>query len=120
MSMRLLQVWLTQNVCRWVPRQIGSEIEIAELGTSQRIIARYDSEGNDFAYSILTGDESWMHHYGSQIKSQALEYRHPPYNRKKKITFRRKLHAHTFLGLQSYFTKLKSESFVKKLKRLTF
>jgi hypothetical protein len=63
--MRLLQVWFTENVCRWVPRQIGPEIERTELGTCQRIIAHYDSEGNDFAYSIVTGDEIWVRHYGS-------------------------------------------------------
>jgi hypothetical protein len=73
-----------KKVCaRWVPRQLMSEINRARLEACQQLLSHYKSEGNDFVYSIVTGDKSWVYHYDSELKSQSLEYRHPTYSRNK-------------------------------------
>ncbi|GFO12709.1 histone-lysine N-methyltransferase SETMAR [Plakobranchus ocellatus] len=33
-------------------------------------------EGEAFLQRILTGDESWIHHYDKECKAQSMEYRH--------------------------------------------
>jgi hypothetical protein len=48
--------------------------------------SRYESEGNDFPYRTVTGDESWVHYYDPEIKSQSLKYRHPTSPRKIKFS----------------------------------
>ena len=79
----------------------------ARLEASQRLLSRYESEGNNFLYSIVTGDGSWMRHYDPEMKSQSLEYRYPPFPRKKTIQdslFRRETPAHSLLGPQSHYS----------------
>jgi hypothetical protein len=59
-------------------------MKTAILQACQRLLSRNESEGNDFLYSIVTGDESWVHHYDPELKSQSLEQCHPTSPGKKK------------------------------------
>lgn len=63
--------------------QLLPEMMTARLEACQRLLSRYESEGNDFLYSIVTGDGSWMRHYDPELKSQSLEYRHPLFPERK-------------------------------------
>jgi hypothetical protein len=46
------------------------EIKTARLEACQWLLTRYGSVGNDFLYSTVTGDESWMYHHDREMKSQ--------------------------------------------------
>jgi hypothetical protein len=62
-----------------------------------------ESEGNDFLYSIVKDDKSWVHRYNPEMKSQLLELSSSHFSEKKEIqdaTFCWKMHAHHFLELQ--------------------
>ena len=51
---------------------------------------------------IITGDETWVHHYESESKRQSMEWKHPQSSWKKKVqnpTIRRKTDAYNILGL---------------------
>lgn len=79
----------------------------ARMEACQRLLSRYESEGNDFLYSIFTGDGSWMRHYDPELKSQSLEHRHPPFPRKKTIQdshIRRETPPLSLLGQQSRYS----------------
>jgi hypothetical protein len=102
---------------------------MARLEACQRLLSSYDSVGNDFLYSIVTGDGSWMRHYDPELKSQSPEDRHPPFPRKKTIEdslFRRETPARSLLGPQPLFTSITWSkgtimdlgSLVKTLKKL--
>jgi hypothetical protein len=65
--------------------QLLPEMMTAKLEACQRLRSRFETEGNDFLYSIVTGDGSWMCHYDPELKSQSFEYHHPPFPRKKTI-----------------------------------
>ncbi|GFO12124.1 histone-lysine N-methyltransferase SETMAR [Plakobranchus ocellatus] len=41
-----------------------------------QLLERYNAEGEAFLKRILTGDESWVHHYDPECKAQSMEYRH--------------------------------------------
>jgi len=38
---------------------------------------RYDKEGEAFLDRIITGDETWVHHYKPECKRQSMEWKHP-------------------------------------------
>ena len=41
-----------------------------------QLLERYNAEGEAFLQRIVTGDESWVHHYDPECKAQSMEYRH--------------------------------------------
>ncbi|GFO33398.1 transposase [Plakobranchus ocellatus] len=40
-----------------------------------QLLERHNAEGEAFLQRILTGDESWVHHYDPECKAQSMEYR---------------------------------------------
>ena len=49
------------------------------------MLERFDAEGEAFWSRIVTGDETWAHHYQPEKKRQSVEYQHPQSPRKKKF-----------------------------------
>jgi len=49
------------------------KIKTARLEAHQQLHFRYKSDGNDFLYSNVKKDESWVHHNILELKSQSLE-----------------------------------------------
>jgi len=46
-------------VCvRWVPHQLMPDMKTARLEVCQQLFASYQSEGNDFLNSTVSGDET--------------------------------------------------------------
>jgi len=43
---------------------------------TSELLQRYQHEGNDFLLRIVTGDESWFHHFESEMKQQSMEWHH--------------------------------------------
>ncbi|GFR91501.1 histone-lysine n-methyltransferase setmar-like protein [Elysia marginata] len=66
-----------RKVCaHWVPRQHTVEMKAQRKNVCTQYLKRYNTEGEAFLQRILTGDESWAHHYGPECKAQSMEYRH--------------------------------------------
>lgn len=66
-----------RKVCaRWVPRMLTPEMKHRRHQACQEHLMRYEREGDDFICRIVTGDESWVHHYDPENKRQSMEYRH--------------------------------------------
>lgn len=66
-----------RKVCaRWVPRQLTDELKQTRLDVCTQLLQRYQSEGNAFMESIITGDESWVHHYEPETKRQSMQWQH--------------------------------------------
>ena len=65
------------KVCaRWVPRQLTDELKHRRLEVCGQMLQRYRNEGEQFMNSIVTGDESWVHHYEPETKRQSMQWRH--------------------------------------------
>ena len=43
---------------------------------TRELLERFETEGEDFLKKIITGDETWVHHYDPENKRQSMEYRH--------------------------------------------
>ncbi|GFR97744.1 histone-lysine N-methyltransferase SETMAR [Elysia marginata] len=41
-----------------------------------QLLERYNADGEAFLQRILTGEESWVHHYDPECKAQSMEYMH--------------------------------------------
>ena len=61
---------------RWVPRQLTVEMKAQRKDMCTQLLERYNAEGEAFLQRIVTGDESWVHHYDPECKAQSMEYRH--------------------------------------------
>ena len=65
------------KVCaRWVPKQLIMLHKQTHLDICQQNLDRYDKEGDTFLDRIITGDETWVHHYEPQCKWQIMEWKH--------------------------------------------
>jgi histone-lysine N-methyltransferase SETMAR len=57
------------KVCaRWVPKELTEERKRKRLDICSRHLARYREEGDNFLQQIVTGDETWIHHYKPESK----------------------------------------------------
>lgn len=61
---------------RWVPKQLTEEHKLNRVQSSKEFLERYELEGDDFLYSIVTGDETWVAHYTPESKRQSQQWRH--------------------------------------------
>jgi hypothetical protein len=52
------------------------------------LLAGFEAKGETFLSWIVTADETWVHHFELETKSQSMEWHHPQslWNKKKKKT----------------------------------
>ena len=64
------------KVCsRWVPSMLTPEKKQKRVEISEELLKRYREEGDQFLLNIVTGDESWIHHFHPEGKRLSMEYR---------------------------------------------
>ncbi|GFQ94816.1 histone-lysine N-methyltransferase SETMAR [Trichonephila clavata] len=58
------------------------------MAVSLEHLVRYHEDGNDFLFRIVTGDETWVHHFLPESKAASMEWKHPssPVRKKFKTT----------------------------------
>ncbi|GFR70867.1 histone-lysine N-methyltransferase SETMAR [Elysia marginata] len=57
------------------PKNADASDEAAKSAICRELLAKFDEDGEDFLRQIVTGDESWVHHYDPESKQQSKEYR---------------------------------------------
>ena len=63
------------KVCaRWVPKELTEERKRKHLDVCSRHLARYREDGDNFLHQIVTGDETWIHHYEPESKRQTMQW----------------------------------------------
>ena len=66
-----------RKVCaRWVPCLLTEDHKGQWKTITSELLQRYRHEGDDFLLHIVTGDESWFHHFGPKTKRQSMEWCH--------------------------------------------
>ena len=73
---------------RWVPRLLTEDHKGQRKAITSELLQRYRHEGDDFLLRIVTGDESWFHHFEPETKRQSMEWRHlhsPPKKKAKTV-----------------------------------
>ena len=66
------------KVCaRWVPRELTQEQKENRRRTCEDLLREYRAAGDQFFNGVVTGDETWAHHYCPETRRQSMEWRHP-------------------------------------------
>jgi hypothetical protein len=61
------------KVCsKWVPRSLTADNKIQKKTISSDLLERFDAEGEAFLPRIVTGDETWVHHFEPETKRQSM------------------------------------------------
>ena len=64
-----------RKVCaRWVPRMLIQGHKEHRMQICQDLLNQYEAEGDSFLDRIITGDETWCHHYEPESKRQSMEW----------------------------------------------
>jgi hypothetical protein len=56
----------------------------ARMDMSSQLLLRHVTEGDDFLFNIVTGDESWFHYFNPETRRQSMEWHHDTTSPKKK------------------------------------
>jgi len=66
-----------RKVCaRWVSHLLTEDHKGQRKAITSELLQRYRHKGDDFLLCIVTGDESWFHHFEPETKRQSMECRH--------------------------------------------
>ena len=74
----------TKFCSRWVPCMLTAEKK-QHVEVCEELLNRYREEGDQFLLNIVTGDESWIHHFDPKEKRLSMVYRHTSFPCPKKI-----------------------------------
>jgi len=58
---------------RWVPRQLTPKLKEWQIDACEELPRRYETEGDAFLQRVVTGDESWVHHFQPEMKRASKE-----------------------------------------------
>ena len=65
---------LSRLVSRWVPRMLTKEMKQNRVTMCQALMAKYRADPHNFLTQLVTGDETWLHHYEPETKSQSTQW----------------------------------------------
>ena len=66
------------------PRQLTNEHKLDRVRCCTELL-QHSERDNTFFQRLVTGDETWVHHYEPESKRQSMEWRHPASPKTKKF-----------------------------------
>ena len=86
-AIKIMDTLEYSKVCaRWVPRQLTEAHKQSRVEACSELLEYCHSE-KTFLQRIVTGDETWVHHFEPELKRASMEWRHPTSPRSKKFKF---------------------------------
>jgi histone-lysine N-methyltransferase SETMAR len=61
---------------KWVPHQLSQEQKAARMRVAEKLLRRYEAEGEQFLNRIVATDETWIRDFERQLKSQSSQWKH--------------------------------------------
>ncbi|CAN7949246.1 unnamed protein product, partial [Ixodes pacificus] len=66
------------KVCaRWVSRMLMEDHKWRHVEAAREFLQAYETDGEEFLDSIVTGDETWVHYTTPKTKQQSRQWKHP-------------------------------------------
>lgn len=62
---------------RWVPRILTPAMKEVRVACCRELLALFDDPTVDFCYRIVTGDETWVHHYDPLTPQESKIWKRP-------------------------------------------
>jgi hypothetical protein len=77
-----------ESMCTVPCREVKDREKMNQMGLSLQCLLQYADEEEDMLNRIVTGDESWVHHYQPESKPASVQWKHPtsPSAKKFKVT----------------------------------
>lgn len=67
-----------RKVCaRWVPRMLSRFEKQTRVDTSNEVLRMFEENPEEMPFRIITEDETWLHHYDPETKSQSSQWKTP-------------------------------------------
>ena len=62
---------------RWVPRNLNMQDRQQREESSQELPEVYNANPEDFHTHLVTGDETWLHHWDPDTKKESMQWKRP-------------------------------------------
>ena len=62
---------------RWVPRNLNMQDRQQRVESSQELLEVYNANPKDVHTRLVTGDETWLHHWDPDTKKESMQWKHP-------------------------------------------
>ena len=62
---------------RWVPRSLNMQDRQQRVESSQELLEVYNANPEDFHTRLVTGDETWLHHWDPDTKKESMQWKRP-------------------------------------------
>ena len=62
---------------RWVPRNLNMQDRQQRVESSHELLEVYNANPEDFHTRLVTGDETWLHHWDPDTKKESMQWKHP-------------------------------------------
>ena len=70
---------------RLVPRNLNMQDPQQRVESSQELLEVYNANPEDFHTRLVTGDETWLHHWDPDTKKESMQWKHPASHPPKKF-----------------------------------
>jgi len=61
---------------RWVPRMLTAEMKATRVDTCRELLDWHRSDPENFFSRVVTGDETWLHHWDPESKQESMQWKH--------------------------------------------
>ena len=62
---------------RWVPRNLNMQDRQQRVESSRELLEVYNANPEDFHTRLVTGDETWLHHWDPDTKKESMQWKRP-------------------------------------------
>ena len=62
---------------RWVPRNLSAGDRHQRTESSRELLDLYNTDEEEFLSRLVTGDETWIHHWDPETKLESMQWKHP-------------------------------------------
>lgn len=62
---------------RWVPRNLSTQDRHQRTESCKELVALYNEDEARFISRLVTGDETWIHHWDPETKLESMQWKHP-------------------------------------------
>ena len=67
---------MTKVSARWVPRNLTPHNRLQRRQSSEELLLLYNQDPAGFESRIVTGDETWVHHWDPETKLESMAWKH--------------------------------------------
>ena len=76
-NISLGKLGMSEVSARWVPRNLNMQDRQQRVESSQELLEVYNANPEDFHTRLVTGDETWLHHWDPDTKKESMQRKHP-------------------------------------------